>query len=78
MKTAISISDKVFQLAEQKAEELGISRSELYTKALESYLKELKGQEITASLNAFYKDNDSQLDPVLAKMQSLSLGKSDW
>jgi hypothetical protein len=41
-------------------------------------LNERRHQEITEQLNAFYKDEDSRLDPFLAKLQSLSLGPSDW
>ncbi|EIJ36932.1 hypothetical protein Thini_4454 [Thiothrix nivea DSM 5205] len=37
MKTAISIPDPVFQAAELFARHFGISRSELYTKAVEEY-----------------------------------------
>lgn len=34
MKTAISLPDSVFEEAEALAQQLGLSRSELYTKAL--------------------------------------------
>jgi len=39
MKTAISLPDSVFDEAEALAQQLGLSRSELYTKALRAYLK---------------------------------------
>jgi metal-responsive CopG/Arc/MetJ family transcriptional regulator len=39
MKTAISLPDSVFEEAEALAQQLGLSRSELYTKALQAYLK---------------------------------------
>jgi metal-responsive CopG/Arc/MetJ family transcriptional regulator len=38
METAISLPDSVFAEANALAEQLGLSRSELYTKALQSYL----------------------------------------
>jgi metal-responsive CopG/Arc/MetJ family transcriptional regulator len=38
MKTAISLPDSVFEEAEALAQQLGLSRSELYTKALQAYL----------------------------------------
>ncbi len=78
MKTAISIPDKVFSEAEKVAEELGVTRSELYKQALEKFLKERRSKQISDELNAFYAEEDSSLDPVLAKIQSLSVGPSDW
>jgi metal-responsive CopG/Arc/MetJ family transcriptional regulator len=42
MKTAISIPDQVFKSAEVLASRLGISRSELYAKAIEAYVSNLK------------------------------------
>ncbi len=39
MKTAISLLDAVFAEAEALAHQLGLSRSELYVKALQAYLK---------------------------------------
>jgi metal-responsive CopG/Arc/MetJ family transcriptional regulator len=38
MKTAISLPDLGFEEAELLAKQLGMSRSELYTKALKAYL----------------------------------------
>jgi len=38
MKTAISLPDPVFNQAEALAQQLGLSRSELYTRALQAYL----------------------------------------
>jgi len=42
MKTAISIPDRVFRSAEQLAARLGVSRSELYSKALAALVNEHK------------------------------------
>jgi metal-responsive CopG/Arc/MetJ family transcriptional regulator len=39
VKTAISIPDGVFEAAEAIAQQLGVSRSEFYTKALQAYLE---------------------------------------
>jgi predicted transcriptional regulator len=38
VKTAISISDEIFNKAEELAESLGISRSELYTQAIANFI----------------------------------------
>ena len=78
MKTAISLPDSVFQEAEVLAQHLGISRSELYTKALKTYLEKHKNSQILQKLNQVYTEESSDLDPVMAKMQFMSLPSEDW
>jgi metal-responsive CopG/Arc/MetJ family transcriptional regulator len=46
MKTAISLPDPVFEEAESLAKQLGVSRSELYTKALKAYLRKYNHDRI--------------------------------
>lgn len=78
MKTAISLPDSVFQEAESLARKLGVSRSELYAKALTYYLKKHDKSHITEKLNEIYAEEDSSVDPVMAKIQSLSIPREDW
>ncbi|MEC4892091.1 MAG: ribbon-helix-helix domain-containing protein [Oscillatoria sp. PMC 1051.18] len=78
MKTAISIPDSVFEEAEALAKQLGISRSELYTKALTTYLQKHNCKQILDKLNQVYSEESSELDPVMAKMQFMSLPSEDW
>ncbi len=78
MKTAISLPDPVFEEAEALARQLGISRSELYTKALKAYLRKYNHNQILNKLNQVYSKESSELDPVLAKMQFMSLPREDW
>ena len=78
METAISLPDPVFEQAETLAQELGLSRSQLYTKALEAFLQKYNRDEILNSLNQVYSEETSELDPVLAKMQLMSLSREDW
>jgi len=78
MKTAISLPDSVFQEAEALAKQLGLSRSELYTKALKAYLKKYNRNQILHKLNQVYSQESSELDPVMAKMQFMSLPDEDW
>jgi metal-responsive CopG/Arc/MetJ family transcriptional regulator len=51
MKTAISLPDSVFEEAETLAQQLGLSRSELYEKALQAYLKKYNRNQILLKLN---------------------------
>jgi metal-responsive CopG/Arc/MetJ family transcriptional regulator len=79
MKTAISIPDTVYESAEKLAQRLGESRSQLYTKAVKSYVEKLQGREVTEKLNEVYSANVSQLDPVLTNLQITSwLKNNPW
>ncbi|MEH2062133.1 MAG: ribbon-helix-helix domain-containing protein [Nostoc sp.] len=78
MKTAISLPDSIFEEAEALARQLGISRSELYTKALKAYLRKYNRNQMLNQLNKVYSEEFSELDPVLAKLQFMSLPLEDW
>ena len=78
MKTAISLPDSVFNEAEALAKQLGLSRSELYTNALKVYLRKYNRDRILHQLNQVYSEESSEVDPVLAKMQFMSLSREDW
>lgn len=65
MKTAISIPDKLFRKADRFAKKLGMTRSRLYAEAVEKYLKESNGSDITKRLNEVYPGGKgSELDPA--------------
>jgi metal-responsive CopG/Arc/MetJ family transcriptional regulator len=51
MKTAISLPDATFEQATEKARELGISRSEFFSRAAEVYLDELAGHSLTSQID---------------------------
>lgn len=78
MKTAISIPDPLFKAAERAAKRQKMSRSRFYCKALATYLKASQDEEIKKALNAVYAMEDSSLDPVIARMQSMAIGSEDW
>lgn len=78
MKTAISLPDSVFEEAEALAKQLGLSRSELYTKALKTYLRKYNSDRILTKLNQVYAEEPNALDPLLEKMQFMSLPREDW
>lgn len=56
-KTAISIPDELFKEADRAAKRLGISRSELYAKALGEFLGIRRGIAVTASYDAAFGDS---------------------
>jgi metal-responsive CopG/Arc/MetJ family transcriptional regulator len=78
MKTAISIPDSVFEAADKFAHRIGISRSQLYSKAVTEYLKEHKNHSVTKKLNEVYSDESSRLDRVDYELQYSSLQKDEW
>jgi predicted transcriptional regulator len=75
MKTAISLPDSVFKQADELAQRFGLSRSELYTKALKAYLTRYSRDQILHKLNQVYASESSKPDPVMAKMQLMSLSQ---
>jgi metal-responsive CopG/Arc/MetJ family transcriptional regulator len=51
VKTAISVPDETFQRVEQAAKRLGVSRSEFYARAAQSWLDALEDQDTTDAIN---------------------------
>jgi len=80
MKTAISIPDPVFKSAEKLAARLGVSRSQLYARALASLVEQHSEDVITAKLNEVYGPSatESSLDTEVAKLQSRSIPREKW
>jgi len=78
MKTAISIPDPIFQAAEGLAHRLGMSRSQLYAKAVAEYMDTHKNQNVTEILNKIYQDESPSLDQQLHSMQLQSVPKEEW
>jgi hypothetical protein len=71
MKTAISVPDPVFRSAERLASRLGISRSELYSKAVAELVDKHRQDLVTSRLNEVYGEGseDSSLDRAYALLQ---------
>ena len=78
MKVAISLPDALFSAAEHLAEELHVSRSQLYAQALSAYLDNRHEAAITQRLNAVYAAGRDGLDPALQKAQLTVLGDEAW
>lgn len=78
MKTAVTIPDSIVKRADQLAKRRKISRSKLFSEALESYLDDYDEDEITKKLDEFYEKKPATIDPLLTKMAALSLPKNEW
>ncbi len=79
MKTAVSIPNELFESADGLAERLGMTRSELYARALREYLREHRGDGITDRLDEVYgAKEEGGLDPVVTRLQQHSLPEDEW
>jgi metal-responsive CopG/Arc/MetJ family transcriptional regulator len=80
MKTAVSIPDPVFDAAERLAHRLGITRSELYQRALRHFLESRSHAVVRETLDAVYGESpeDSRLDATVEFAQGMSLPEDDW
>jgi hypothetical protein len=77
VKTAISLPDPLFDAGERAAQRLGISRSELYAKALATFLEEDEGEDVTQEINRALQGTALPVDPVIAWAQAASLGPDE-
>ncbi len=80
MKTAVSIPDRVFESAEKLAARLGVSRSQLYAKALASLVEEHREDIITSQLNEIYGPDgeNSSLERDVSDLQVRSISREKW
>ena len=80
MKTAISLSDSLYEKAEETASYMGIPRSKLFALALEEYISRYNGTMITEKINKVYEKIDTkEFEPYQnAALESLiNLTKND-
>jgi metal-responsive CopG/Arc/MetJ family transcriptional regulator len=80
MKTAISVPDDTFDQATRQAAELGISRSEFFTRAARRYLDELASRSLTDQVNDALQaaaSDDSAAAAAAAGRKLLADG-DDW
>jgi len=73
VKTAISLPDEVFQAAERLARTRGLTRSALYTQALEVFLEANEIDPLTEAINRVADQTDTRLDPGLKRLQNATL-----
>jgi metal-responsive CopG/Arc/MetJ family transcriptional regulator len=75
---SIALPTDLFQRAEELACKWGISRNELYRRALGHLLAASHETDLTRQLNEVYEHEDSSVDPVMMQMQMMSLKQEDW
>ena len=78
MKTTISIPDNIFETAELLAFSLGISRNELFTRAIVDFIEVEKYKGVTSQLNRIYSKSNNIPDQNLAAIQHESISPDVW
>ncbi|GHU66065.1 hypothetical protein FACS189447_06200 [Spirochaetia bacterium] len=82
MKTAISLSDVLFEKAEETASYMGIKRSRLFALALEEFIIRHNGNMITEKINEVYEKIDqAESEPhlnVILDSQRDALKNDTW
>ncbi|MEO7148038.1 MAG: hypothetical protein ABIX09_09155, partial [Terrimesophilobacter sp.] len=81
MKTAISLPDETFDRASRRAIDLGMSRSEFFARAANSYLDELDAVSVTKQIDealAGIDNDDSGVAAVEAGRRVLADGTEEW
>ena len=74
VKTAISLDESLFQAAEEWAEKLGVSRSQLFARAVEEYVRRRENEELLQRLNEAHADGpDEEDEEALRHGQALHL-----
>jgi len=58
MKTAISLDSNLLQEADQTARAMGVSRSRLFSVALEDYLRRRQQEQMLEQLNQAYSEKE--------------------
>jgi hypothetical protein len=74
MEANIRIPHPIYVAAEQLAQKLGVSLSELYTAALTAYVTAHQNGEVTAALNRVCETESSAIEPGLVHIQLASVG----
>lgn len=78
MKTAVSVPDDLFRMAEAAARRLRVSRSKLYATAIAEFLERRQTDAVTERLNRVYSRRPAKVDLTLHRAQIRSLQKDSW
>lgn len=78
MKTAVSIPDDLFRRADELADRLGKSRSEVYREALADYVARREHGAITRALDALADELATDDGGFAANAARRALYRSEW
>jgi hypothetical protein len=78
MKTAVSIPDDVFEEAERLAAELGTSRSQLYSRALQEFVARHAPDRLTEAMNRVVDEVGVGVDEFSQRATRRVLEQVEW
>jgi metal-responsive CopG/Arc/MetJ family transcriptional regulator len=82
VKTAISVPDDTYERVSKRAQELGMSRSELFSRAAARYLDQLDSESVTRQIDlavaSLGQSDDSSADAVAAGHRLLATTTDEW
>ncbi len=82
MKTAVSIPDDLFGRAERLARKMKLTRSGLFSAALDEYVARHADDEVTEAVNAALQaigdQQDPSLRPFLREAARRTLERTEW
>jgi metal-responsive CopG/Arc/MetJ family transcriptional regulator len=80
-KTAVSIDEELFSKADSLARDLGVSRSGLYARALETFIGQRENAELLAEINEAYSTAETPAERkkrALTKSYRGKLAEGEW
>ena len=78
MKTALSIPDSLFKAAEEMAAKEKLSRSQLYSRAMEQYLTVRKKESMREQMREALLHIDQTPDPAWEEARRQAFLRSEW
>lgn len=80
IKTAISIDEPIYREAEKLAREMKLSRSELFSKAIQDYLNRQNNRRLVENYNKVYSKQDPEEEKILTgiRSQQRKLLRKQW
>jgi metal-responsive CopG/Arc/MetJ family transcriptional regulator len=70
MKTAISLPDELYRNAMSAAKKMSLTRSALFARAVDEFLRNHRPSDTTERLDAIYKHEPGKIDLVIAQRQT--------
>jgi metal-responsive CopG/Arc/MetJ family transcriptional regulator len=80
-KTAISIDQELFSKADDLARDMGVSRSQLFARALEAYLRQCEDVDLLAEINEAYSKPETPAERkrrTLTRSYMRDLAEGEW
>jgi predicted transcriptional regulator len=78
MKTAVSIPDELFRRADELAQRVGKSRSQVYREALAEYLYRRETRAVREALDELVDELEPGRDPWLDEAGRRALDRTEW